>query len=278
MKYEIKRTKNYAMFSYLGGNRQVELKRTERKTLKKSLMKYGFISAFPIVCVRRDGKLRVKDGQGRLALAQELGLEVWYVVVDQDFDLAEINSAVAKWNWEDYATKFRADGNQNYQRVIDFAEQHGMKIATSAAVLAGTCSAGISNCGKKFKDGLYTVTTSEHADDIAHIYNALGKINPKIKNRKLISALHKLLFVPGFDIERLIAGAKGCPEKLINFGTTDGYLTMLEEVYNHRRRVKDAIKIASENAMKLRNPVNRGKPVEDKPPRTDQLPPGYMHA
>lgn len=263
MKFEIKRTKNYSIFSPEKGNRMVELDRAERKQLRKSMIEYGFIPAFPIVCFRHNGKLKVKDGQGRLAVAQELKTEVWYVVVDQDFDLAKLNQCVAKWNWMDYATKFTSEGNDDYQRVIDFAAANGLTMAISATILAGADADGASNFRKEFKAGKYKVKNEVHAEEVARLYNRLGDISSKIKNKKLLSALHKIIFVPGFDAERLISGAKRSPERLVNYGTTEGYLEMLEEVYNFGRKIKEPIKIAAENAARIRNPANRGKIVAD---------------
>lgn len=281
MKYEIKRTKNYQLFTHSKDNRGIELGRTERKALEVSMKKYGFIPAFPIVCYRREGRLVLKDGQGRLATAQKLGLEVYYVVVEQDFDLAQINGCVAKWNWNDFATKFAADGNDNYQQVMEFSAVHGIKIATAATILCGNDPTGMTKTSKKFKAGTFEVRSTAHAETVARAYNRLGDIQKSIRNKKLIRALHMLVCVPGFDIERLLSGAKRQPERLVNFGTTDAYLSMLEDVYNFGRKVKEPVKIAAENVARAKNPIHRGELKQEsscQQSQSEYVGGEYMHA
>lgn len=60
-----------------------------------------------------------------------------------------------------------------------------------------------------------------------------------MKGNRLVNAIMSVCLVPGFDRQRLISGAKLCPEKLMGYSKVDAYLTMLEEIYNFKRAAKN---------------------------------------
>src|SRR5262245_51957840 len=103
------------------------------------MKKYGFLEVFPIVVYRNGSDhFVVKDGQHRLAVAESLGLTVYYVEDDTDFDVAKVNEATKIWVLRDYAQKFAANGVKPYQEGLEFAERHGLPIGTAFSLLSGT--------------------------------------------------------------------------------------------------------------------------------------------
>jgi ParB-like chromosome segregation protein Spo0J len=76
---KIVNTRNYRLFERDSGeNRPLDIKK--HKKLMESMKKYGFLEVFPVVVTRNGGdKLIVKDGQHRIAIAEALGLPVYYV-------------------------------------------------------------------------------------------------------------------------------------------------------------------------------------------------------
>lgn len=151
---KIQATKNYRLFRRSDENRPTDLKK--HKKLEQSMQHYGFLASFPIVCARdKDGNLIVKDGQHRLAIAEKLGLTVFWVEETTEFDIAEINGTGKIWTVRDYAETHAANGLQQYQDGLDFANTHGLSIGTAFALLAGTTSFG--NCINQFQDGTFKI-------------------------------------------------------------------------------------------------------------------------
>lgn len=180
----IKSTKNYRLFERdTGENRVFDLKKHKR--LVESMKLYGFLKCFPIVC-RRDKtqNLIVKDGQHRLAIAEQLSLAVHWVEVSDDFDVAIVNSAAKPWSIRDYAEKYAANGDQNYKDGLEFADQHGLPVGTAFAMLAGYCA--FTPVSEKYVGGEYKIKDRGWASSVASVYVPLTKMSPVVKSARLL--------------------------------------------------------------------------------------------
>lgn len=251
-KTSIQSTKNYSMFGRSADNRPTDLKK--HKKLKESMEKYGYLKSFPIVVRKEDGVYVVKDGQHRLMLAQTLGIEVWWVEEDVDFDIATVNSTSKVWVLRDYAEKFAERGLADYQEGLDFSKNHGMALGTAFALLAGTTSFG--NCQDDFIGGTFKVKDRPWADAVAGIYGPLSGMSSDLKNVRFIEACMAVCRVPSFAPTRLLQGAKNCREKLVAYSTKDAYLDMLETIYNYKRSNLVGLKSLAMMAMRERSVVN----------------------
>lgn len=250
---KITATKNYRLFGRSGENRPIDMRKHKR--LLRSMKKYGFLASFPIVCCRdKEKHLIVKEGQHRLAIAEELGLVVYYVVEDVDFDVAEINSTPVVWKLSDYAEKHAANGIPSYSRGLDFAKSHKLPVGIAFALLGGTTT--FSNVEQSFKDGTFTIKDSKWADAVAGLYCRLGELSSEVKSARLIEACMAVCRVDDFDSERLIRGASRCREKLVSYSTRDAYLDMMEEVYNYGRKQLVSLKLPAIEVMRKRSAVN----------------------
>jgi hypothetical protein len=252
---KLAKTSNYAMFSIDDENRPLQLNGAKRSELRRSMQKYGFLKAYPILCVQRSGKLWVKDGQHRLAIAQELGLAVWYVIEDQDIDIAALNNTQCTWKASDYLGRYAAQGNTDYIELQEFRDRHRLTISLCIGLLGD--QAEERNLHEKFKSGKFKVKSRKTADRIATLYTRIGEHNRRVKSRFLMGALFAMCQIDGLDDERLLHGVERCPELLVSYGSREGYLDMLERLYNYGRRTKYPLKIEAENAIRRRNPANR---------------------
>ena len=256
-KGKITGTKNYALFHRSTENRPLDLRK--HRKLFESMKLYGFLKCFPIVVVRdKDGKLVIKDGQHRLTIAAELGLTVWYVEEEIDFDVALVNCTAKVWVLRDYAQKYAANGLKDYAEVLEFSEQHSLSIGTAFALLAGQTNS--TNCLHAFIDGSYRVKDRAWANAVAGIYGPLILMSEAVKNTRCIEACMAVCRVKDFDAKRLIAGAERCREKLVAYSTRDAYLDMLEVIYNYGRKQLVGLKALAQMAMRERNPAKRPKP------------------
>lgn len=244
-------TKNYRMFKLADDNRKLNL--PKHRKLKASMQENGYFPWMPVICVR-DGKgnLVVRDGQHRLAIAETLGLEVYWVEVSQDFDIAQLNSTSVVWNIRDYAETFAKNGKHAYIAMLEFADRHQVGVAVSAMLLGGTCT--FSNCSKAFYDGEFKIKEQELAESVAELYSTIVRADKRLKTQRLLDALVAVSRVSGFSVKRLLTTVERCPDKLKQYASRDGFLEMLEDIYNHHQKTLVPLKINAIQAMRDRNP------------------------
>lgn len=241
---QVKSSTNYRMFKRSIENRT--LNPQGHKALYNSMKKYGFLKTHPISVMKNCEGYIVKEGQHRLAFAEELGLPVYYIVSDVDFDIAQINSAAKSWKTRDYADKWAACGHQDYVIGIEFHEKHKIPIGLAFALLAGVGSYNVIK--NKFESGEFTVKDYTTAETVAELYVFITSLNREVKNHRLAEALVSSARVEGFDIERLKCNAKRCRDMLVPYSTKMAYLEMLEKIYNFGRKAKIPLKfMASES-------------------------------
>lgn len=254
---KVNATKNYRLFGRSQDNRPMELKK--HKKLLLSMKKYGFLPCYPIICYRDKSKsLVVKDGQHRLAIAETLGLTVYWVETSEDFDVAIINCTPKTWALSDYARKWAEGGRKNYQELQEFAEMHGLPVGISVAMLSGQTSFH-STVADAFYTGGFKVTDRAWADRVASTYGPLVRLAPDIRNGRLLLACMSACRVPKFDPERLLRNARRVREKLVPYSTRDAYLDMIEEVYNYGQKALLGVKALATMAMRERSPINNKK-------------------
>lgn len=254
---KVQATKNYRMFGRSDENRPLDLRK--HKKLFDSLKLYGFLPSFPIVCFRDSkGQWIVKDGQHRLAIAESLGLTVYWIEETTDFDVAVINGTPKTWALRDFAQKWAANGKADYQAGLDFADQHHLPVGIAFSLLGGTTSLG--NIQPAFGDGTFRIKDRKWADSVAGIYSPLVDFSAALKSARFIEACMAVCRVDDFDPKRLLANAERCREKLVSYSTRDAYLDMLETVYNFGRKQLVGLKSQAVMALRDRCAVKPKKP------------------
>lgn len=253
---KIQVTKDYGLFVQDKDNRNLELEK--HKSLFESMKKWGFLPYYPIVCIRdRRGRLVVKSGQHRLHFAKQLGLPVYFVVAEENFDVAEHEATHVPWILLNYLEKWKNNGSRDCQEVIDFSAAHSIPCSLAAALLAGVTF--ISSCRRSIIEGTYKVNDRAWANSVVGIYLPLVQMAKEMKNARLIEACMAVCRVSGFDGRRLVNNAKRCRDKLCAYSTRDAYLEMLEEVYNFGRKDMVGLKSAAIMEMRNRNPANANR-------------------
>lgn len=254
---KLQKTRNYAQFAMTKENREVNLidLRPQHKKLRLIMQRVGFLPAHPIHVKNVGGKLVVIDGQHRLAFAKEFGLDVYFVVDNTDIDIAEINQAQAGWRVLDYAKKWASMGKDDYGKVIAFAEQYKIGIATSFAINAGTIFC--TNVSYKILDGTYRITDAERGSRIGKMFRAIWIRSPGLKDNALVNALYACTFVDGFEDHRIIEAADKRTHLFSKQPTREAYFQLIEEVYNFGKKVRVPIKFEAEEVMRKRGDVSK---------------------
>lgn len=250
-------TKDYRMFSRSAENRVLTPKK--HKKLERSMKQYGYLPCYPIICHRNPvtKKLEVKDGQHRLALAETLGLPVYWIEETIDFDVAVVNSTAKVWAIRDYAEKYAANGVRAYIDGLEFTERHGIPIGVAFAILAGNTT--FNNIESDFQNGSFKIKDRPWAESVVGVYGPLVEMAPASKNANLLAACMAICRVPNFDAKRLLQNAGRCREKLVSYSTREAYLDMLEHVYNFGRAKLIGLKAEATMAMRDRNATNAAK-------------------
>jgi len=250
---KIQSTRNYQLFSKDSGeNRPLNVK--THKRLAASMRKYGFLPCFPIIVIRdKDGMLVIRDGQHRYAIAEAEGLPVYYVEYPSDFNLAEINSTACIWKLSDYARKYAENNVKSYLEGVEFAEKHKLPIGIAFALLSGVHTYG--DVREQFISGNFKVRDREWAELVASLYTSLVSASRQVKNTKLLEACMEVCRVPEFDPNRLLRRANRCHDMLVGYSSKDGYLDMLEEIYNFGQGPSFGLKAAANNAKRERRVV-----------------------
>lgn len=251
---KILNTRNYRLFKNNSGeNRPLDVKK--HRKLEESMKKYGFLEVFPVVVTRNgDDHLIVKDGQHRLAVAEKLGLAVYYVEDKTNFDVAEVNIATKLWVLKDYADKHAANGKKDYVEGLAFAEQYNLPIGTAFSLLAGTSGSNAYHY-TQFYGGDFKIKDRPWAEAVAGIYAPLGALSKAVRNTRMLEACMAVCRVPEFDASRLLRNAERCREKLISYSTRDAYLQMLEDIYNFHHSKLVGLKVAATMAMRERGAI-----------------------
>ena len=249
----VKQTSKYSIFSMADRNRTVCLDSTKRRRLVESMQQYGFIPAYPIYVYRRDGRMEVQDGQHRLAAARQLGLPVYYIEVSHGIDIPRIQNTQAPWTIRDYAESYANTGNPHYRHLLDFAEIHDIPLSTARAILSNRVGGRAGDMSSKFQRGEWKITSQENADRVVYLLSAVTSVAPQCRSRFLIAALFAYSLIEGVDDRQLTVNLHRKPELARQYGSRDGYLDMLEQIYNFGSRQAVPIRICAENMLKNRN-------------------------
>jgi hypothetical protein len=251
-------TKDYSLFHHDPANRPLEL--PAHLPLKRLMDKWGFLPEFPIVCYRKNGKLYIKEGQHRHAFAEELGLPIYWIETNSDYDISEIQAGMKKWSVANYAGRWAAAGIKDYEECIAFADRYGLQMGHAAALLSGVVNASLIR--RKFQDGEFRVTDRKWADSVGSMYSEIVALEKAVKSSRFLEACMAVCRVPDFEPARFIHNAKKCRDRLIAYSTRDSYLEMIEEIYNRGRQTLLGVKAAATMAMRERNVALNGKPVK----------------
>jgi len=249
-------TKNHKLFEYSVENRPLDI--AKHRALEASMKEYGFLPCYPIVCFRDEQrKLVVKDGQHRLAVAAKLGLPVFYVVTNEDYDVAKVNAGQKTWITGDYAQCFAAQNVKSYEECIEFAGTYSVTIGMAAMMLSGTVSFG--NIRAEFHSGKFKVRDRNFAARVASVFTGITGLNKRLRNSLFLQACMAVCRVSDVDIQRLVSTASRCPEKLMPYASRDALLQMLQDIYNFGHSKNRPLKFEAEETMKSRNPKEKAK-------------------
>ena len=244
----IQKTTNYSKFAKVEGNREV--KQSRAKAMAKKMAKQNLMPYLPAVVKRENGKLRILDGQSRVAASEMLGFPVYYVLTDDGVDvdiIADINSGAKNWTPKDYINYFAENGNEHYIALRQFITDTEIPCQTAVALLSGNVVNTGARQAQKFKQGLFEIKETRLAYRVGNIISALRAMGCNTATHRYYTcALAKLVRTSVFDDQRFLAKAKRQIAKLVRCADTDCVIRVIDEIYNHGSRIDDLVSLSIE--------------------------------
>lgn len=225
---QVPTTTNYSLFQLLDFNRNVN----KTKRLEASMKKHGYINAYPLHVVRRDGKLKIKAGHHRFSVASKLGLPVAYVVCNDSALVHELEAATVKWDMNDYLTSFVRLGDPDYIEVYKYHKRTGVGVGMIVSMFSGEMAAS-GNYGEAFKSGEFVIKDRLHAESVAELLETLKKSGISwAADRLVVCSLSRIISAGHADLLRLKNKIKGHACLIAKQPDMNAYMGMWEKIYN----------------------------------------------
>lgn len=228
---EIKRTRNYEMFTFKKENREVNYNKV--LGLKSVLLADGR-QIMPIIC---NTEMEIIDGQHRFQALKELDWDIMYYIDDTvtSKDLISINNTQTNWGMLDYIHYYASLGNETYAKLEKICENYE-GIPLKSVLLA---------IGEKYikeykiKDGTVEFTDEEFEkgkEALEFVKSVRNNIKVKITNQSIFYfLLLKTYFLQDIDREKLynsVVSRYGTE----NYGNSLQCATAIEHWYNFKSR------------------------------------------
>lgn len=227
---QINETTDYDRFKYLHGNRKINKNHVQR--LKNSMTKNYLHTVITV-----NENYEVIDGQHRLTACSELGLPVKYVVLN-NYGLKEVqtfNAMTSNWTTAQYLDSYCAKGFQDYIDYKRFKLKYNLGHRENILLL---CGLDIRKHEEEFKNGDLKINNykkaCQYADELLKVSNFYKGYN----RRHFVRAIYFLLNKPQFCMEEFLQKLSYQRTALVDCVNRDSYLSLIEEIYNYKRRLK----------------------------------------
>lgn len=232
-------TSEYSQFKKILGNRQLDLLHV--KKLKQSLSEQDLM--IPIVV---NEKREVIDGQHRLKAREELGLPVYYLVVDGlgINETQRANLTNKTWTLDDFLNTYVELNYHHYKVYKQFKERWKLSNSECIALLSGKLYGAHGEGHKDFQSGLFGVNDLDWANDVAAKIYRVEPFYSGFKRRSFIFALIHVISTEGFDFEEFIQKLSYQSSKMVHCTNKSQYLRIIEDIYNYKRQADGKIRFS----------------------------------
>lgn len=204
---QIQKTRDYNLFKSLDGNRR--LKKSSIKKLKISIEKDNRLNIHPIIV---NSQYEVIDGQHRLEVARQLGIDIFFIKSDSvhESHIIEANVNQTPWEVENYIDYFAVkDKIQDYIELKKLMASTNLKPKALLNLILGTVSTEMLNFLKtgKFRSPRnknYENTVSNYLDFISYVKDKRVSPFSMFSNHFFTKAYRWLLSTNGFDYQLFI--------------------------------------------------------------------------
>ena len=223
-------TKDYSKFKRTRGNRPIDPVHVER--IKKSIAAKDL--KLPIY-VTKD--MEIREGHHTFDARKELGLEIYYIVIESAdaLDMARFNAGRKNWSMLNFLNFHCVRNKKDYQILKSKIKEYEMPVAETLYLLLGKATSDHTTT-EAFKHGDFKIPAGgiETFDKLAeemmyvnNVYNSGGKLK-----RAFIRAFSIMKKCPSYGFARLKVSLKTKASKLLSASSRDEYITQFENIYN----------------------------------------------
>lgn len=246
---EVLRTVDYDMFTLLRGNRN-----TNPAHLKRLEMSFQRNYLFSPILVNE--RYEIIDGQHRYIICRKLNLPLYYIVV-HGYGLNEVqilNTNTVNWKKIDYLSSYCDMKYPEYLKFRHFMNLYpGFNLTSVENLLklnVGTPSSYSPDLKSETnKAGNYRIKTFEEGEFVCRDFDnsckyadqilEMEKYNSTVVYRtSFVSTMIRLFKNENYDHDSFLAKLSLQPTALSECVNKDQYITMIEEIYNYKRRPK----------------------------------------
>ena len=227
---QVHTTTDYFLFKPIEGNRNKNLLHMNR--LKKSMSEKPL---FTVIIVNEN--YEIIDGQHRFDVIKELKLPLNYIVC-KGYGLKEVhilNQISKTWNADDYLAGYVNLGYPAYVKYAEFKEQYGFGHNECMSILSGSY---VKSNIDIFYGGSFKIKNYEEGCRIAEKIIIIAPYYEGVKRRSFIFAMLQLFKNPNFEYSEFLQKLKTQPTALMDCVDVTSYVSLIEEIYNYRRREK----------------------------------------
>lgn len=228
-------TKEYKQFKLLDLNRSLD--RRHINNLKKSIQDNGYIGN-PILV---NENFEIFDGQHRFIALKEMGREVPYEIIGNDYNtIIDLNTNHKNWSITDYINYYCEKAhNQNYIRLRRLCKELKMSPTNVLTMGYGQQPSGQQHLNMKKGILTFTIDNELRARSFNETFVQIAKILRLKASTRLCIALVQLSTRRNFRWETMVNKATNYSTMAYNCRTADEFETMLANIYNFNCRKEE---------------------------------------
>jgi len=236
--YSLQWTKDYSIFTFMKGNRNVNPFNLKRIT---ESMKVNPLFS-PIMV---NEKFEIIDGQHRFLASKELGLPINFIIVE-GYSIKEVhilNTNSSNWKRLDYLKGYVDLGLKPYIKFNEFMNEFpifGIKAALHIVTYKNinqekTKSNYFENGNLKTFDYNYAAELAKNIIDYGNFYDGYDR-------PAFVVACTSIMNHKNYDHRQMMAKLSRKPQQITDQTNHKLYIDQLEEIFNYSRREKKSLK------------------------------------
>lgn len=227
----LKKSTDYDKFKLLKYNRRVDVNHVAM--LKKKILVSNELHTNPIHVTKN---FEVINGQHRLTAARELGVPVYYEVVDPFDPSSILHSNYAKaWSAEDYIHYYAEMGSDEHKKVIELCDKYGLPVS-ACLILLGHHGRSKQMEGFNIKEDrlfLFHKTMQFRNQLINEAPEHDHDFRSTVRNVKFLEIILKMIDSTKFDLARLHRMLIKHHFKVRGRARKCDYVVLILEIYNY---------------------------------------------
>lgn len=236
-------TDDLEMFSSIDGNRVPNLLHVKR--LSHSIQKHG-MKCNPILV---NEKFQVIDGQHRLLAAKEMKCKIYFIILPGSnlSDVHTLNLNQKNWTRKDFMEGYASMGVMSYIKLQSFVNKNEdynfadcVALCSNISGIGSTSSKGGNKHNYKYtiEEGTWIGKDFDLAQEWANKIRMIKPYYIGYNRSSFIGVMITLFTNPNFDFNEFMQKLRLQPTALLDCAHRDQYRTLIEDIYNYKRREK----------------------------------------